>query len=79
MLLRIQGIDGLLVQGNSVVAKPLRDVALVDATSSRNVRVVDNSILNGTEAGRYPGSVGVCESGNKVGNPLALDPTQLAC
>lgn len=79
MLARVQGIDGVLFQGNSVVAKPLRDIALVDAKSSRNVTVIDNSILNGSEAGRYPGTVGVCESGNQVGNPLSPDPTQQAC
>jgi hypothetical protein len=79
MLLRVQGIDGVLIQGNSVVAKPLRDIALIDAKSSRDVVVIDNSILNGSEAGRYPGSVAVCERGNRVGNPLVADPTQLAC
>lgn len=79
MLLRVQGIDGVLIQGNSVVAKPLRDIALIDARSSRNVTVVDNELLNGSEAGRYPDSVGICEAGNLVGNPLAPDPTQQAC
>jgi hypothetical protein len=79
MLLRVQGIDGVRIEGNSVVAKPLRDIALIDARSSRNVTVVDNAILNGSEAGRYPDTVGVCEAGNRVGNPLVADPTQLAC
>jgi len=79
MLARVQGIDGLRFEGNAVVAKPLRDMALVDAKASRDVVVVDNSILNGSEIGRYPGSVGVCESGNQVGNPLGPDPTQQGC
>lgn len=79
MLARVQGVDGIRFEGNSVVAKPLRDMALVGTTNSRNVVVVGNSIMNGTEGGRYVGSTVTCESGNLVGSPLAPDPTQLGC
>ena len=80
-LILVNGVEGLLVQGNEAIAREPSDLTLVDARSSRNVRVIGNTLLNGADAGRYAATEGVCERGNMVGDPVRPEqaPTTSGC
>jgi hypothetical protein len=77
--MRLFGIDGVIVQGNTQPFPDDRCMHLLDAAKLRNSRVTGNTSL-GAESitKRYYQSTNNCESDNYTGQPLAWERSQMA-
>ena len=76
-----EDIEGLEVSGNSTPMQSGRSMSLVSIENSSNVKVFQNSILNGVGSLKLSGTTNseFCSSGNLVGNPLSSEALNLPC
>jgi hypothetical protein len=77
--IRLFGIDGVIVRGNTQPFPEGRCMHLLDAAKLRNSRVTGNVSVGAVSiTKRYYQSAKICESDNFTGQPLAWERSQIA-
>ena len=78
--LKFIGVDGIVLTNNVVPLQPDRGMHLARLTDSSNAWVMGN-VLPGGEGAIFTndGSRDFCHSGNRVGDPLAVEDSSKPC
>ena len=80
--IRLWGVRSVTISGNVTPVAPNRCQYLFHAVFVRNATVTQNDVLNASAVGSYTFSTLMCESGNRIGNPLhaaPISPGATAC